>query len=157
MSTEDLELAAPPTKPRHRELWLQHAAGLILFEDARRYALEKLDPKLEPAARKAAEKAVDDTLYGLMMIVDGVTGALTKDDLSVDLRMVVRLLRGDEVVEQLDLGDGDGMCMGIHGWREGNFGEDPVTAPPKPKAPTKRSAPASKAKKSSKAKKGRRP
>ena len=32
MSTSDFELATPPTGVRQRELWLQHAAGFILFE-----------------------------------------------------------------------------------------------------------------------------
>ena len=29
----------------------------------------------------------------------------------------------------LDLSEGDGMCMGIHGWLESDFGKDPVAKP----------------------------
>jgi hypothetical protein len=29
------------------------------------------------------------------------------------------------LIDEIDLQDGDGMCMGIHGWREGDFGEHP--------------------------------
>ena len=37
-----------------------------------------------------------------------------------------------KVVAELELSDGDGMCMGYHGWLEGDFGEDPVAAPKPP-------------------------
>jgi len=74
MSTNDSELAPPPTEPRRRELWLQQAAGFILFEDARSYVRDRIEPGLDGPARQAAERAIDDAFYGLMMIVDGVTG-----------------------------------------------------------------------------------
>jgi len=63
-----------------------------------------------------------------MMIIDGVTGSLSNADLSVDLKVIARLVRraGDAVVQQLDLFEGDGMCMGYHGWRDGDFGKTPV-------------------------------
>lgn len=32
------------------------------------------------------------------------------------------------IIEQMDLRDGDGVCMGFHSWKEGNFGTDPVAA-----------------------------
>ncbi len=48
----------------------------ILFEDVRAYALEQIDPKLPPDVRAAAEKSIDDAVYGLMMVIDGVNGFL---------------------------------------------------------------------------------
>jgi hypothetical protein len=132
MSTSDFELAPAPDEPRERELWLQHAAGFILFEDARRYALARVDGTLDDAAKQAASRAIDDALYGLMMIIDGVTGELRNAELSLNLQVIARLERRvegrRELVEQLDLRDGDGMCMGFHAWREGDFGAKPVTA-----------------------------
>lgn len=132
MSTSDFKLAAPPSEDRERELWLQHAAGFILFEDVREYARDQLDPNLDPAAREAAERAIDDTLYGLMMVIDGVTGGLANDEMCVRLKIAVELVRrsaGQEnTIEQVDLQDGDGMCMGYHRWLEGDFGRDPVAS-----------------------------
>jgi hypothetical protein len=38
--------------------------------------------------------------------------------------------RGDSenggVLSEVDLRNGDGMCMGYHGWLEDDFGKDPV-------------------------------
>jgi hypothetical protein len=132
LSTNDFTLAPLPPSGRARELWIQHAAGFILFEEVRGYALERLDPALDDHARAAAQKAIDDALYGLMMVIDGVSGWLCNDDYKVDLRMVVRLLprsSTERPVEQLDLFHGDGVCMGYHFWREGDFGESPIAIP----------------------------
>jgi hypothetical protein len=134
-------LAPIPEEPRTRELWLQHLAGYILFEDARRYALDRLDPNLSPEARAAAQQGIDDALYGMMMIVDGVSGSVKNASHEVNLRMSVRLVQRQDhqVLEQLDLFDGDGMCMGYHGWLKGDFGEAAiVTAPEEPKRPGRR-------------------
>ena len=101
-----------------------------MFEDVRKYALERIDRSLDDAAQQAARKAIDDALYGLMMVIDGVTGALANGDHAVTLTTEVRLVRregaAEEVVNQLDLRDGDGMCMGHHGWIAGDFGSDVV-------------------------------
>jgi hypothetical protein len=126
MATDKFVLAPPPSEPRALELWLQHAAGLVLFEDVRGYALARLDPDEEASTREAATKAIDNAVYGLMMVIDGVTGTLRGGEYRVDLRMNVRLSRGSELIQQLDLFDGDGMCMGYHRWIRGDFGDDPV-------------------------------
>ena len=130
MPTWQFELASPPDEARARALWLQHAAGFLLFEDARQYARDRLDPNLSDAERAVAEKAIDDTLYGLMMILDGVSGALQNATHHVELRTQVCLVRGaDHALEEfVDLAMGDGMCQGFHGWREGDFGRHPVAA-----------------------------
>lgn len=130
MDLPDLKLTDFPADSRSRELWLQHAAGHILFRDVRDYAVQRLDPSLSPEARAAAIKAANDALYGLMMILDGVTGGLENDSSKVSLRMIAELTAMDsaEVVHSLDLLDGDGMCMRYHGWQEGDFGELPPFA-----------------------------
>jgi hypothetical protein len=76
MATWQYELVDAPVEPRTRELWLQHAAGLIVIEDVRRYATEKIDPALTGEMRAAVEKGIDDAVYGLMMVIDGVTGEI---------------------------------------------------------------------------------
>jgi hypothetical protein len=133
MITDEYRLTSPPDQPQRREIWLQHAASFILFEDVRRYARDRLDPSVDAATRATAERAIDDTLYGLMMVIDSVTGSLRNPQNRVELRVTARLVRRAdghaEPVEELDLADGDGMCMGYHEWIAGNFGKDPVAGP----------------------------
>lgn len=121
-------LAPPPAEPRELELWLQHAAGLILCRDVRSYARERIATDTTPAERAAAEKAVDDALYGLMMVLDGVTGSLANDTYHVRLNTQVALYRAeaDKPCAVVDLAGGDGMCMACHGWLENDFGDKPV-------------------------------
>ena len=80
------------------------------------------------------QKGIDDAVYGLMMVIDGVSGALSNDSDRVELSVVARHVRNKEtgeatVINELNLADGDGMCMGYHGWLKGNFGSNPVATP----------------------------
>lgn len=127
MATHQRQLTRPPSDERELELWIQHAAGLILFEDVRNYAIEQLKDDLSSDARAAALKAIDDALYGMMMVIDGVSGALENEKHRVNLAVAVRLtdLDTDETVTEINLADGDGMCMGFHGWKDGDFGKLP--------------------------------
>ena len=134
MATFNYELVGPPESKRARELWLQHAVGFIFSEDIRGYARDRIDPNLAPEVREAIQKGIDDAVYGLMMVIDGVTGALSNDSDRVELSIVARHVSKDEkgdsaVLNELDLAHGDGMCMGYHGWLEGDFGENPVATP----------------------------
>ena len=129
MATWQHELVDPPADPRARELWLQHAAGFIVFEDVRRYAMERIDPALTPEARAAVQKGIDEAVYGLMMIIDGVTGGIWNTNHAIYIDFIVRLAtRSDavngDVLSEVDLGKGDGMCMGYHGWLEVDFPEE---------------------------------
>jgi hypothetical protein len=130
MSSSDFILAPLPTAHRHRELWLQHAAGFIFFEDVRGYAIKRLDPVLDETARAAALKAIDDAVYGLMMVLDGVTGGLGNSEYLVHVEAKVCLTKkqteNGEPIESVVLSNGDGMCMGYHRWLQGDFGEDPT-------------------------------
>lgn len=131
MATHERILTQPPSGERELELWIQHAAGLILFEDVRNYAIEQIDDGLSSDARAAALKAIDDALYGVMMVIDGVSGALENDTQRVSLGVTVQLtdLDTDETLTEVNLADGDGMCMGFHGWKEGDFGKNPPMEP----------------------------
>ena len=128
MATSEFELAPTPADPRERELWMQHAAGFILFEDVRGYARNRLPATLSDAERAVAYAAIDDALYGLMQVAEGVSGRLASGDRSVVVSVGVRMLEDDRVVEQMDLADGDGPCMGYHGWVVGDFGKSPPAA-----------------------------
>ena len=134
MATWNYQLAGPPESARALELWLHHTVGFIVCEDIRRYAFKEMDPSLAPEVRQAVQKGIDDAVYGLMMVIDGVTGALSNDSEQVELSIVARHVRkgqkGDSaVINELDLARGDGMCMGYHGWLKGDFGADPVATP----------------------------
>src|SRR5689334_2150459 len=123
MATWQYELADAPAETRALELWLQHAAGFILFEDVRRYAIEQIDPELKNEARAAVQKGIDDALYGLMMIIDGETGGLSNSNRRLFIDFLVRLTENDEqgrdaVRAEINLREGDGMSMGYHGWLE---------------------------------------
>lgn len=127
MASFNFKLSEPPGDSRQRELWLQHAIGFILFQDVREYALQHVDPLLNDDAKAAATKAINDAMYGMMMVLDGVTGALTNESQRVNLRVAAELVdtKAEDVIESLDLMDGDGMCMGYHGWIENDFGDTP--------------------------------
>jgi hypothetical protein len=133
MATWQHELGDPPTEPRARELWLQHAAGFIVFEDIRRYAMERIDPAINGKALAAVQKGIDDAVYGLMMVIDGVTGGISNASHTVYIDFIARLAaRGDSergALSEVDLRNGDGMCMGYHGWLEGDFGKHQVALP----------------------------
>src|SRR6185312_7251403 len=130
MTTDKYVLASPPDEPRLRELWLQHAAGFILMENVRQAAIDQLDPQLSTDERVVAIAAIDATMYQLMSVIDGVRGGLNNSQSQVDLHMIVQLRRSDanqeNVLELMDLRDGDGMSMGIHGWLEADYGTCPV-------------------------------
>ena len=123
-------LSPPPTDKTDLDLWLQHAAGKLLLDATRERARSKLPAGLSDEARAAALQAVDDAVYGLMQLLDGVSDPLSNDECYVTLRTTAELRRSsdDAVLHALDLQDGDGMCMGFHGWVEGDFGELPISS-----------------------------
>ena len=128
MGTSQLEILCPPQQAHTLELWLQHAAGRILFKDVRAYATEKIDPTLPDEIRLAVQKGIDDAMYGLMMVIDGVSGVLKSGPQSVEFSVTARLVNREQpgIAAELDLRDGDGMCMGYHGWLDGAYGDNIV-------------------------------
>lgn len=133
MATFHFKLEECPTEARARELWLQHAAGLIIFEDARQYAIDQIDETLKDEVKEEIIKGIDNSIGGLMMIFDGVSGHLQSSEYLVNLETSVVLSKknGSEkniVIDQVDLKKGDGMCIGFHGWLEGDFGKDLVAS-----------------------------
>lgn len=125
---ETHELEDPPEQQRQRDLWVQHAAGFIIMSDVRDRTLTELDADLSPEARAAAEAAIDSTIYNFMMIADGVIGGIRNEERSVSVRIGVELRDevNDEVIQHLDLIEGDGACMGYHMWNDGDFGTAPI-------------------------------
>jgi hypothetical protein len=134
MASYEHTLADPPSKQRDRELWIQHTAGFIFFEDIRKYAIEQIDPSIKGKNRKAVLKGIDDAVYGLMMVIEGVSGSLKNDHHEVLVDFIARYQNreesfGGEISLEKNLREGDGMCMGFHGWLQGDYGKDPITLP----------------------------
>lgn len=119
----------PPEDDRRRELWLQHAAGFILFQDMRQYAIDKISPDVNEQTRQHIIQGIDNALYGLMMIMDGVSGTLQNDTYEISIESNLVLTRDRQIIQTINTLDGDGMCMGFHGWKEDDFGTDPVCQP----------------------------
>jgi hypothetical protein len=119
----DFRLSEPPTESRALELWMQHAAGFVLFEKVRAAGLATLEESASDAVRAAVELAVDATMYALMMQIDGVSGGLRGANRDLALKFGVELTTNKTTVAEVDLRNGDGMCMGFHMWCDGDFGE----------------------------------
>lgn len=122
----NVELANPPEDERSKELWLQHAAGFIVFENIRKYALKKISPDVDSLTRSQIMKGIDDTIYGLMMQMDGFFMPLENDNYRLELQTMIQLYKDNELIQSFDTKDGDGMCMGYHDWIDGDFGADDI-------------------------------
>ena len=122
---EKAKLANPPEGDRAKELWLNHAIGFTLVRDVRDYAREQMDANLSSEAQLAAEKAIDDALYGLMMVLDGVPDRFRNSRYAVALESEIVLYDGEHEAIRTDFFES--FCMGYHSWVEGDFGEDPIT------------------------------
>ncbi len=69
-----------------------------------------------------------------MMIIDGQTGEISNKNHAVSIDFIARLLgnqgpENSEILLEIDLREGDGMCMGYHGWLNGDYGEPPIAVP----------------------------
>ena len=119
-------LTIPPKDERSKELWLQHAAGFIIFQNMRKYAIDRIPIEYEDETKHKIITGIDDAIYGLMMMMDGVTGTLANEEYAVRIESKILLESNHEIIQEINTLDGDGMCMGFHGWKEGDFGEDPI-------------------------------
>ena len=118
-----------PEDPQERSLWMQEMTGLMLMSRVRESVINDLPDDLSDVARAAACKAVDDTLYSLMMLVDGIFAPVRdvtgKIDFDVDL--VGKLVEPGtgRVLHTESLHDGEGACAWLAGWLEGDYGDLP--------------------------------
>ena len=122
----NFKLTNPPVDDRSRELWLQHAAGFIIFQDMRNYAIKEIPTDTDEKTREKIISGIDDAIYGLMMIMDGVTGVLQNDEYAVNFENKIILERNGETIQEINTFKGDGMCMGFHCWKDGDFGDHDV-------------------------------
>ena len=96
------------------------------MESAREYAFSRIPEGISEQERKTAEKAAMDAIYGVMMLFDGVVGGISDEAFDWEYLLKVRITSRDtqKVIEEIELApDGDGLCMGYAGWKEGDFGD----------------------------------
>lgn len=119
-------MAEPPRDSDALALWIQNAAGFLIFERIRAAGLATIATNASPDIVASVQLAVDATIYALMMQIDGVSTGLQGKDECVKLAFHVKLMNGESVLTNFDLANGDGMCMGFHSWCDGDFGDDPI-------------------------------
>ncbi|MEJ5103859.1 MULTISPECIES: hypothetical protein [Chryseobacterium] len=123
------KLANPPSDKRDRELWMQHGVGYIVFENIRKYAIGNIPSEIDETLREAHLKAIDNTIYGMMMQMDGIFNPLENENYHLALQTNIVLYKDGKVIEELNTLDGDGMCMGFHGWIDDDFGNNEIVIP----------------------------
>jgi hypothetical protein len=112
------------TEPHARWIDAGNTFGWHLLGAAREYAFKRIDKSATAEARAAAERAALDAIYGMMMLLDGVTPA-DSGNARIEYVLLARVNpqereRNPELIELAP--DGDGLCMGFQGWVAGDFG-----------------------------------
>lgn len=99
--TSDDRLTPLPESRADRSLWMQHGIGYLLMRDVREPAIATIPQEASEDARAAAVRAINNTLYRLMMLVDGVSRPLANDDveLTVDLVGTIERLQDDAEID----------------------------------------------------------
>jgi hypothetical protein len=114
-----------PSDPHARWVQAANTFGRHLMAAARDYAFGRIPESAPPEVREAAEKAALDAIYGVMMLLDGVANAKMDKSHRVEYALFARVRKANQPdpVEQFELApDGDGLCMGYHGWVAGHSG-----------------------------------
>lgn len=118
-----------PEDPQERSLWMQEMTGLMQMTRVRQSVINDLPDDLSAVARAAACKAVDDTLYSLMMLVDGIFAPVrdAADKIGFDVDIVGKLVEPGtgRVLHTESLHDGEGACTWLVGWLEDDYGDLP--------------------------------
>lgn len=103
--------------------WVQmgNTFGRHLVEYARDYASQGIPKDASSEATTVAQKALQDALYGVMMILDNVTANRIDDQYRVEYVLTARIMKKNtDTSETIELSPGgDGLCAGFHGWTTG--------------------------------------
>lgn len=113
-----------PIDEHARWIKMGHFFGRTLMDNVKGYAKEKINSNCSVEERLIAEKAISDTLYGFMMLLDGITDSSLDKDYGVEFALIARVFDQNtrEYLEEIELAPyGDGLCMGIHMWEDGEF------------------------------------
>jgi hypothetical protein len=113
-----------PQDPHARLIHLSNVFGRVLFDTARDPAMNQAR-SLPKSMRPEAERLVNDVLYAVVQVLDGVTEPITNDRLRVEIVLSARLRdkATGQVSDVVELGpNGEGLTMGFAGWVRGDFG-----------------------------------
>jgi hypothetical protein len=116
-----------PEDEHARLIYLSNAFGRLLFEVARAPARERAK-SIPESHRSEVEALLDSQLYAVLQVLDGVTVPIGNDQIGVEFVLKARLHDWSDapVFDEVELGpDGEGLCMGFHGWVSGDFGGVP--------------------------------
>lgn len=115
-----------PSDPQARWVQAGNTFGRHLMAASRDYAFSRIPGSTPPEERKIAQKAALDAIYGMMMLLDGVADTKIDKLHRVEYVLLAQVLQAahPQPVEQFELApNGDGLCMGYHGWVAGDFGQ----------------------------------
>lgn len=114
-----------PTDEHERWIEIGNTFGTHLMQAARDEAFAKIPENATKEERARSEKIVFDALYGVTQLLDGVFFPEIDPSHKVEYTLHARVCdhKGD-CVETFELApEGDGLCQGIHGWWENDFGQ----------------------------------
>src|SRR6266702_2910757 len=121
---ENRSYAEWPAESQARWIAAADTFGQHLADGARDYALARIPGSASEETRAIAKQAVHDALYGVMMVLEGIT----RNDIDGDHWMQYVLstrVRGRQegiTLETIELSPvGDGLCMGFHSWLNEDF------------------------------------
>lgn len=128
MSPSRIELGQVSEDAHARLIYVSNVFGRVYFRAARDPFRDRVR-SLPPPLRPEMEELLDGALYAVLQVLDGVTDHVGNDNLKVEFVLSARLRdkANRSVVDEIELGpNGEGLCMGFHGWVEGDFGDTPT-------------------------------
>jgi hypothetical protein len=128
MSPQRLDVGELPEEAHARLIHLSNVFGRVLFETARSPS-PKRGELLPETVNTGAAAVVDRALYGALQVLDGVTPPIGNEELHIEFVLTARVSdrATGQVIDEIELGpNGEGLCMGFHGWVEGDFGSVPI-------------------------------
>ena len=115
-----------PRDEHARWIMAGNTFGRHVMAASREYAFEQIPKSATPKERELAEKAAVDAIYGMMMLLDGVSESRIDQEHLARYVLLSRIFPSgqSEPVDEFELApDGDGLCMGFHAWVAGDFGK----------------------------------
>jgi len=107
------------------ERWIDAANifGAQLFTVAREEQISNLAENLTERERTIAVEAIDNTIYAVLMILDGAADLKFDSSHSTEYLLMQRVFNDQsKLVSEIELApNGDGLCMGFHGWKNNEF------------------------------------
>lgn len=107
------------------ERWIDAANifGAQLFTTAREEQISNLSESLTERERTIAVESIDNTLYAVLMMLDGVADLKLDSKHSTEYSLMQRVFDEEsKLVSEIELApNGDGLCMGFHDWKANEF------------------------------------